>query len=140
MEFLRGDGPRRGRPRYGGRSAYSGRWALHLRVWEAAVAGSPVTEYELWHMLPRAYWLPPNGHGNGLDATGWAPLADVPDALSDQLLDVLRAAGVAGYVAATGGCRARIGQRRVVRVWADAMRYATAEDVVRKVLSSRGLR
>jgi hypothetical protein len=39
-------------------------------------------------------WLPPFGHGNGLDAPSWAPLADVDAQLVDELLAAFRDAGV----------------------------------------------
>lgn len=99
-------------------------------------SGSSITEYERWHLLPRAFWLPPHGRGNGLDATGWAPIADLPAQLEAGVLDALRAAGVAGYASAPGGRSAATGGQ-VVRLWVDSMRYRTAEDVLRVKLAGR---
>lgn len=94
------------------------------------MTGSASSEYERWHMLPRAYWLPPHGHGNGLDASGWAPIADVPATLESQLLRAFQAANVAAYAA-----MARPGW---LRLWVDSMRYGSAEDVLRHELLAAG--
>jgi hypothetical protein len=94
------------------------------------MGSSPAQDYERWHMSPRAFWLPPHGHGNGLQATGWAPLADVPAALEIPLLKAFRIAGVGAYAANV--------TRDSVRLWVDSMRYGTAEDVLRhELLASR---
>jgi hypothetical protein len=90
------------------------------------MSAASMSEYQHWNLLPRAYWLPPHGHGNGCDATGWAPLADVPAALEVRLLRAFRAAGVAAYAATVPSGE--------LRVWVDSMRYGTAEDVLRHEL------
>jgi hypothetical protein len=81
-------------------------------------------------------WLPPFGHGNGLDAPSWAPLADVDAQLVDQLLAVFRDAGVPAYAAPATWPPRRTRARRPRsatndRLWVGAMRYATAEEVLR---------
>jgi hypothetical protein len=44
--------------------------------------------------LGRLWWLPSNGHGNGLDDAAWAPIADVSASLVAPLLAAFRASGV----------------------------------------------
>jgi hypothetical protein len=94
-------------------------------------------------------WLPPFGHGNGLDAPSWAPLADVDAEFVDELLAAFREAGVPAYAspAAWPPGRTRAGRARPPtsdRLWVGAMRYATAEDVLRaelpRLLQRRGNR
>lgn len=81
--------------------------------------------------LPRAYWLPPHGHSNGLDAPAWAPIADIPTQDVELLLAALRVAGVPGYAAAVGPP----GKRRSYRLWVASLRYSAAEEVLRITLS-----
>ncbi|MGI8869436.1 MAG: hypothetical protein ACR2F6_11445 [Mycobacteriales bacterium] len=76
--------------------------------------------------LGRPFWLPPWGVGNGLPATGWAPIADVPERLEKPLLRALRTAQVAA-------CAANV-RSGTVQFWVDSLRYATAEDIVRRVM------
>lgn len=92
------------------------------------MTGSLSSEYERWHLQTHAFWLPPHGRGNGLDATGWAPIADVDESREATLLAALRTARIAAYAG-----RVRSGQ---VRFWVDSMRYSTAEDVLRHELSA----
>jgi hypothetical protein len=82
--------------------------------------------------LARAYWLPPHGHGNGLDAPAWAPIADVPPDDVEALLAALRVAGVPGYAAGVGPP----GKRRSYRLWVASLRYSAAEEVLRTTLRS----
>ena len=44
-------------------------------------------------------WLPPGGHGNDLTAVGWAPVADLPAAIIEAVLDLLSTAGIPAYTA-----------------------------------------
>jgi len=87
----------------------------------------------------RAAWLPPFGYGNGLDAPAWAPIADVDPALVDALLAAFRDARVPAYAApAAWPPRRATGPRRhpatAHRLWVAALRYATAEEVLRTEL------
>jgi hypothetical protein len=50
----------------------------------------------------RAYWLPPHGRGNGLEALFWAPLAALPGERVDAVLGALADAGIAAWAAASG--------------------------------------
>lgn len=82
----------------------------------------------------RAYWLPFFGTGNGLTASAWAPIAELPKVLA---LECLRACGevdVAAFVAPSCGPRPR---RRLppYRVWVDSRRFSSAEDAIRQMLS-----
>ncbi|HEV8649177.1 MAG TPA: hypothetical protein VG276_07160 [Actinomycetes bacterium] len=88
----------------------------------------------------RAAWLPPFGRGNGLDAPAWAPIADVDPVLVDDLLAAFRDARVPAYAApAEWPPRRAPGRRRHAatsdRLWVAALRYATAEEVLRTELS-----
>ncbi|HZD72728.1 MAG TPA: hypothetical protein VE776_02350 [Actinomycetota bacterium] len=83
-------------------------------------------------------WLPPFGHGNGLDAPSWAPIADVDHALADPLLEAFQDAGVPAHAAPVGLAPRRRPKRRrgrsptaQYRVWVGSQWYATAEDVLR---------
>ena len=81
----------------------------------------------------RAYWLPPGGIGNGLDAQTWAVLIDADASQMILLLDELRAAGISAYAARID----RLGRRASIsafRIWVDTWTHARAEDVIRKVL------
>jgi len=96
------------------------------------------------HGAGRAAWLPLFGRGNGLDAPGWAPLADVGEEFVDALLAAFREAGVPAHTAPSASVcpsrRARPQRRRrsrpttSYRVWVGALWYATAEDVLRTEL------
>jgi len=86
-------------------------------------------------------WLPPFGRGNGLDASSWAPLADIAPELVGGLLEAFRDAGVPAYAAPVAWpARRTAGRRRQQRpppdhrVWVGAQWYATAEDVLRTEL------
>lgn len=103
----------------------------------------------------RAAWLPPFGRGNGLEAPGWAPLAEVDEQVVDALLAAFLEAGVPAHAAPSASAwptpgRARRARRPAwrrrrrarpatsFRVWVGALWYATAEDVLRAALSGPG--
>jgi hypothetical protein len=96
----------------------------------AATDASLRSETAGYGPVPRAYWLPPHGYGNGLDAPSWAPIADVTAKDVDVLLDALCEAQVPGYAAEVGPP----GSRRRVRIWVASLCYSTAEDVLRTAL------
>jgi hypothetical protein len=84
----------------------------------------------------RAYWLPPGGIDNGLDAETWAVLVDVDASDMAPVLAGLGQAGIAAYAAPIG----RPGRRapgREFRIWVDTWPHARAEDVLRRILSAR---
>lgn len=89
-----------------------------------------------WHylpMMPRAYWLPFGGIGNGLDAQTWATLIDTNASELILLLDTLSEAGIPAYAAR----RDRVGRRissSVFRIWVGTWAHARAEDVIREAL------
>ena len=81
----------------------------------------------------RAYWLPPGGIGNGLDAQTWAVLIDADASELILLLDTLRDADIAAYAARLD----RLSRRwpsSVFRIWVDTWTHARAEDVIREAL------
>lgn len=96
----------------------------------AAADASPKSPPPSYGPIPRAYWLPPHGHGNGLDAAAWAPIADVATQDVEFLLDALRDADVPGYAAEVGPP----GRRRRCRIWVASRRYSSAEDALRDAL------
>jgi hypothetical protein len=81
----------------------------------------------------RAYWLPPGGIGNGLDAETWAVLVDADASEMILLLDTLREAGIAAYAARLDRLGRRM-PRSVFRIWVDTWTHARAEDVIRGAL------
>ncbi len=106
-------------------------------------ASSPPPEWSAaWPA--RIAWLPPFGHGNGLGAPSWAPIADVDPKLADPLLDAFRDAGVPAYAAPVGLAPRRARRRRARspspdhRIWVGSQWYATAEDVLRTQLPRLG--
>jgi hypothetical protein len=83
--------------------------------------------------VPRSYWLPPGGIGNGLDAETWAVLIDADASELVLLLDTLRDADIAAYAVRLD----RLGRRRpssVFRIWVGTWTHSRAEDVIREVL------
>ncbi|MGH3156144.1 MAG: hypothetical protein ACRDNF_06165 [Streptosporangiaceae bacterium] len=88
----------------------------------------------------RAYWLPPGGIDNGLDARTWTVLLDVDASDMAPVLAGLRQAGIAAYAAPVG--RLRPGRRPsapTFRIWVDTWPHARAEDVVRRILPAAHL-
>ena len=88
--------------------------------------------------LPRLWWLPRGGHGNGLDDTAWAPFLDVPPDVAAEVLAAFAAAGVPAYAApAPAGWYRRTSRRAglpVSRVWVGTSAYGRAEDALMTVL------
>jgi hypothetical protein len=87
---------------------------------------------------PPMAWLPPFGHGNGLDDLSWAPLADVAPEFVDGLLAAFREAGVPAYAAPVAlpprRAAARRRRRRRVpdhRLWVGAGRRSSAASTSR---------
>ncbi|MFJ7280575.1 hypothetical protein [Kitasatospora sp. NPDC098663] len=79
-------------------------------------------------------WLPPGGHGNGLPAPTWAPIADLDTRIVDELLLALADADVPAYTApAPRPVRPLLpgdGTRTVGRLWVGFTSYAKAELVL----------
>jgi hypothetical protein len=92
-----------------------------------------------WSRMPRSYWLPPGGIGNGLEAETWAVLIDADASELILLLDTLRDADIAAYAARLDqlGRLGRLGRARpssTFRIWVGTWTHSRAEDVVREVL------
>src|SRR5579875_3124492 len=82
----------------------------------------------------RAYWLPPGGIGNGLDAPAWAPLIDADASEMMLLLDTLREAGIPGYAARLD----RLGRRApAYRIGVGTRDRPRAEDATRDLIIGR---
>ena len=82
------------------------------------------------------YWLPPGGSYNGVVADTWVILADLEAGYVTTVLDLLAQAGVAGYVTAPAGQRARANGCQ--HLYVDTMRYHRAEDVLMLFLRGKG--
>lgn len=80
--------------------------------------------------LPIMFWLPPGGIDNGVWASAWAELADLPEADVAPVLTLLAAADIGGYVATPGAHWRGRGQRVIHRLWVDSLQYHRAEDVL----------
>jgi hypothetical protein len=99
------------------------------------------------HILPqlarfgRTWWLPPGGHGNGLNDIAWAPFADVSSAVVPGLLAEFRRAGVPAYAAAVRRPLRRPGRRspteasgECCRIWVGSSAHSRAEETLRLAL------
>ncbi|MFE3946778.1 hypothetical protein ACFXPV_33725 [Streptomyces sp. NPDC059118] len=80
-------------------------------------------------------WLPPGGHGNGLHASAWAPVADLPAGTTAAVLDLMASANIPAYVAkAPASVRSLLPGNRppgsVWRLWVASASYGQAEDVL----------
>ncbi|RAJ55685.1 hypothetical protein K376_04656 [Streptomyces sp. PsTaAH-130] len=100
-----------------------------------AHAGSQLT---LSASLFAPAWLPPGGRGNGLRATAWAPVADIPARHVDTVLDALREASVPAHAApAPRPVRPLTPGRRppgaVWRLRVGSTSYAKAEDLLMRL-------
>jgi hypothetical protein len=110
-------------------------WPLSLvvRCKAGAVTAAYTASAHRSRWADRAYWLPPGGIDNGLDARTWAVLVDVDASDLTPVLAGLRQAGIAAYAASLdrpGGRASTPG----FRIWVDTWPHARAEDVVRKIL------
>lgn len=97
------------------------------------MAASSSSSWPRYRSMGRAYWLPPGGFGNGLDAATWAELVDADASELVLLMDALRAADIAAYAARLD----RLGRRHpssLFRIWVDTWTHSRAEDVIRKEL------
>jgi len=87
---------------------------------------------------PRSFWLPPFGHGNGLDDSAWIPLLDVVDKVAaEEILDRLTWRGLPAYTAPVHAAHPG-----AFRIWVGACGYGTSVDlvlaIVPKLAASRG--
>lgn len=106
--------------------------ALPARV-PKAMSAPYSSSYGHYGRLGRAYWLPPGGIGNGLDAPAWVPLLDVEIDEMIVLLHALRDAGIAGYAAQVDKTGRRV-PASIFRIWVDTWAHARAEDVVARTM------
>lgn len=83
----------------------------------------------------RAYWLPPVGYGNGLDALFWAELARAPHPIADALLRALADKGIPGWIAPVDRHHPESGEA-LYDVWTATVDIDAAEDTAMFVLNS----
>lgn len=91
---------------------------------------------EEFFRLGRAYWLPPDGHGDGLDALTWAQLARIPHADAERVLAALGEHGIPGWVAPVDR-HAPDSDITPYDVWVATIDIDAAEDVAMAVLGRR---
>jgi hypothetical protein len=117
----------------------------------SASASRPLRQPE---RFGRLWWLPGEGEGNGLDDTGWAPLAIGEIGVIRALIAELAGAGVPAFAApithrpSALTRRASPSRRRErpspdrYQLWVGTSRYSRAEDILRiklpALLRSRG--
>lgn len=85
----------------------------------------------------RAYWLPPYGRGNGLDALFWTPLAELSDAQADAVLRALRDQDIPAWVAEVRrhGAPSVADRERPNDLWVASVQYDRAQEVLMRVLA-----
>jgi hypothetical protein len=97
----------------------------------SASASRPLRQPE---RFGRLWWLPGEGEGNGLDDTGWAPLAVGDIGVIRALIAELTGAGVAAFAAPVTRRPSRRGTRPSAdryQLWVGTSRYSRAEDILR---------
>ena len=84
--------------------------------------------------LPTAFWLPPGGKANGVEAAQWVVLADLEADDVAEVLNMLAHAGIGGYAALLSG--QGVGKKGTVchRLWVDTMQLHGAEEVLMSFL------
>ena len=83
------------------------------------------------------FWLPPNGFGNGIGASAWAELADLPEGELEAVMFEMTDARIAAYVAIPRAAPHPADPHAPVmyRLWVDSLRYRHAEDLLMEVLA-----
>lgn len=87
--------------------------------------------------LGRPYWLPPDGHGNGLDALTWAQLARIPHAAAERLLAALRDKDIPGWTAPVDPHHHPEAATAMYDVWVATIDIDSAEDVAMALFDDR---
>lgn len=93
----------------------------------------PISPEQMFRM-GRAYWLPPDGHGNGLEALTWAQLARIPHAHAERVLAALRVRQIPGWTAPVDR-HAPQDDAALYDVWAATIDIDQAEDTAMQVLN-----
>jgi hypothetical protein len=89
----------------------------------------------------RAYWLPPFGYGNGLEALFWTTLAEVPQERVDVVLAALKEQDIPAWTAEVRGrapSRLAPGTAPPWALWVASAQLDAAQDVLVRVLADRG--
>lgn len=82
------------------------------------------------------FWLPPGGFDNGIDASNWAELADLPEQEVASVMFDLAEANVAAYVAMLRHTPIGAAPDQVhYRLWVDSLHYRRAEDLLMEILA-----
>ncbi|MGH3437904.1 MAG: hypothetical protein ACRDRL_25345 [Sciscionella sp.] len=83
------------------------------------------------------FWLPPQGFGNGINASSWAELADIPEGEVASVLFTLTEAGIGAHLAVVhrpGELPPSDGTMSY-RLWVDSLHYNHAQDELMALLS-----
>lgn len=85
----------------------------------------------------RAYWLPPFGHGNGIEALFWTPLAELPEHRVDPVLRALAEQGIPAWAAASARGRGTStpARDRPHDLWVGSGQLDEAQDVLMRALA-----
>ncbi len=88
--------------------------------------------------LGRLWWIPANGHGNGLDDTAWVPILDASAETAAFLLTAFCDRDVPAYGARASGSAVPHGGPRTAepecRLWVGASAYGRAEQALLSIL------
>jgi hypothetical protein len=115
-----------------------GRWVLP-QVLEEGRMMAPVSRPAVHAgQRGRLWWLPADGHGNGLDDQAWAPVLEITEQVVPQVLSILRDAGVPAYAAPARRPGARLRDPAQAaegwRLWVGASAHGRAEDALVAVM------
>jgi hypothetical protein len=80
--------------------------------------------------VSRAYWLPPWGIGNGLDAETWAEIAEVSEGALQLIMESLYDAGIPAHAARKNW----YDRGAPFRIWVGTWYFSRAENVIGRAL------
>lgn len=100
---------------------------------------SPISAVELLRQ-GRPFWLPPYGHGNGLDALFWVCIAEIPKAVIPVALEALRVQDIPGWAAPLTAPYKKHDEEdneTLYLLWVATIQFDSAEDVLMQVLNDK---
>lgn len=85
----------------------------------------------------RAFWLPPVGVDNDINATAWAPILEADRNTALSLIRALGAEAIPAFTAPTFPLRELTCSPGPWRIWVDSERYSSAESVLMRARAAR---